>query len=160
MSAVLYGLTGVGGPWAQDPPYYAEVVAFETGPERDWAHIRLAGWRGWQHDRWIYFYHNSGPVVVVDEARGPVGAKSALVWHLVGGEEVAPRRFHLRSGDAPVEMVLVPVDGGGVWERDDEDAGVRIQHFGQSGFRVAAVLLFGEWTEAEITNTAARSREF
>lgn len=33
-------------PWAQDPPYYAGVVAFETGPERDWAHIRLAGGAG------------------------------------------------------------------------------------------------------------------
>jgi hypothetical protein len=35
MAAVLYTLTGAGGPWAQDPPYYAEVVAFETGEEMD-----------------------------------------------------------------------------------------------------------------------------
>ncbi len=81
MAAVLYGLTGIGGPWAQDPPYYAEVVALETGPERDCAHIRLVGWRGWQHDRWIYFYHNSGPIIVVDQAQGPAGARAGLVWH-------------------------------------------------------------------------------
>ncbi|MEM4202705.1 MAG: hypothetical protein QXS54_01415 [Candidatus Methanomethylicaceae archaeon] len=47
MAAVLYGLMGIDGPWTQDLPYYAEVVAFETGPERDRAHIRLMGWRGW-----------------------------------------------------------------------------------------------------------------
>ena len=47
MATVLYTLTGIGGPWAQDPPYYAEVVAFETGKEMDWAHIRLTGWLGW-----------------------------------------------------------------------------------------------------------------
>jgi hypothetical protein len=38
MAAVLHALAGIGGSWAQDPPYYAEVVAFETGEEMDWAH--------------------------------------------------------------------------------------------------------------------------
>jgi hypothetical protein len=82
MAAVLYTLTGIGGPWAQDPPYYAEVVAFETGEEMDRTHIRLTGWRGWRQDRWIYFYHNGGPVVVVDEARGQRGpeGRSPGTW--------------------------------------------------------------------------------
>ncbi len=61
MSAVLYHLTGIGGPWAQDPPYYAEVVAFETGEDLDWSHTRITNWQGWQHDRWIYLHHNGGP---------------------------------------------------------------------------------------------------
>ena len=74
---------GIGGSWAQDPPHYAEVVAFETSPEWDWAHIWLVDWRGWQHSRWIYFYYNRGPIVIVDEARGPAGAKAELVWHFL-----------------------------------------------------------------------------
>ena len=90
MAAVLYELTGVGGPWAQDPPYYAEVVAFDTGDELDWAHTRLTGWRGWRHDRWVYFYHNGGPIVVVDEAEGPPGSRAALAWHLTGEGMVEP----------------------------------------------------------------------
>lgn len=65
MSAVIYALTGIGSPWAQNPPFYAEVIAFETSDELDWSHTRLADWRGWQHDRWIYFYHGGGPIVVV-----------------------------------------------------------------------------------------------
>jgi len=109
MAAVLYTLTGVGGPWAQDPPYYAEVVAFETGEEMDRAHIRLAGWRGWRQDRWIYFYHNDGPVVVVDEARGPEGAEGAVAWHLVGGGTIVNRRIRLRNGDRLAEVLLEPV---------------------------------------------------
>jgi hypothetical protein len=146
MAAVLYGLTGVGGPWAQDPPYYAEVVAFETGPERGWAHIRLTGWRGWQQDRWIYFYHG-GPIVVVDEARGPAGAKAALVWHLVGGEEVAPRRFRLRGGETPTEVLVLPLnDGGlvGVRERVGGVAGLDVVYSEAAGIRVAAVWVYEE----------------
>ncbi|MEM4725053.1 MAG: hypothetical protein QXP01_08595, partial [Candidatus Hadarchaeum sp.] len=107
-----YGLTGIGGPWAQDPPYYAEVVAFETGTEMDWAHIRLTGWRGWQHDRWIYFYHNGGPIVIVDEARGPAGAKGGVVWHVVDGEPIAAGHFRIRSGDDSMEMRMISLSDG------------------------------------------------
>ncbi|MCX7855788.1 MAG: hypothetical protein N2556_07430, partial [Anaerolineae bacterium] len=140
MAAVLYGLTGIGGPWAQDPPYYAEVVAFETGPEKDWAHIRLTGWRGWQHDRWIYFYHHGGPVVVVDEAQGPVGAKAGLVWHLVGGEQIASGYFRLRSGNAPTEVRLIPLSDGRteVWERAGSASGWDVIYWDGSELRVIA----------------------
>ncbi len=147
MAAVLYTLTGIGGPWAQDPPYYAEVVAFETGPERDWAHIRLVGWRSWQHDRWVYFYHGGGPIVVVDEARGPAGANAGVIWHLAGAEEVAPGRFRLRGGDAPVEVHLIPLDGGSRIEVRERTAGassVDVVYWGASELRVVAVFLGGE----------------
>ncbi|MEM3433185.1 MAG: hypothetical protein QXP27_03305, partial [Candidatus Methanomethyliaceae archaeon] len=45
-----------------------------------------------------------------DEARGPARAKAGLIWHLVGGEEVAAGHFRLRGGDAPVEVHLVSSD--------------------------------------------------
>ncbi len=144
MAAVLYGLTGIGGPWAQDPPYYAEVVAFETGPERDWAHIRLVGWRGWQHDRWIYFYHNGGPIIVVDGAQGPAGAGAGLVWHLPDAEDIAPHRFRLRDGDAQVEIMMLPGEDGGrveVWKHAGGALGLDVVYSGTSALR--AVTLIG-----------------
>ena len=46
IGAVLLTLTGIGSPWAQDPPWYADVVAFETGTELDWSHTRVRDWQG------------------------------------------------------------------------------------------------------------------
>lgn len=162
MSAVLYILTGVGGPWAQDPPYYAEVVAFETGDELDWSHTRLVDWRGWQHDRWVYFYHNGGPIVVVDEAEGPAEAQAALAWHLTGEGIVEPvlseaeggRRIRLRDGDDPAEVFLVPVGHEGrleVTRGKGGDSGLRVVHYAPADGRLRLVTLFllGRWTGAE-----------
>jgi hypothetical protein len=153
MAAVLYTLTGMGSPWAQDPPYYAEVVAFETGEEMDWAHIRLTGWRGWQHDRWIYFYHNGGPVVVVDEARGPAGAEGVVAWHLVGGAEAGAHRFRLGGSGSSAEVLLLSLDGDGQTEvlgRPAGSFGLKVVHHGTSPVRVAVVFLAGPWVGAEV----------
>ncbi len=160
MSAVLYALTGVGGPWAQDPPYYADVVAFETGSELDWSHTRLVDWRGWQHDRWVYFYHNGGPIIVVDEAEGPAEAQAALAWHLTGEGIVEPvlseaeggRRIRLRSGDDPAEVLLVPVDSEGQVEiAKGGDSNLRVVYYAPADGRLRLVTLFlpGRWARAE-----------
>lgn len=155
MSAVLYVLTGVGGLWAQDPPYYAEVVAFETGDELDWSHTRLMDWRGWQqHDRWVYFYHDGGPIVVVDEAEGPPGGQAALAWHLIGEGAVEGRRIRLRSGDDPAEMLLVPVGPEGqieVAEDKGSDSGPCVVYYSPADGRLRVVTLFllGRWVGAE-----------
>jgi hypothetical protein len=136
MAAVLYTLTGAGGPWAQDPPYYAEVVAFETGEEMDRAHIRLTGWRGWQQDRWIYFYHNGGPVVVVDEARGPVGAGGAVAWHLPNAEATGNGHFRLGTREVmiikEVGSLRVEILGNNVTD---------VVTLGQSELKVVALFL-------------------
>jgi hypothetical protein len=156
MSAVLYALTSVGGPWAQDPPHYAEVVAFETGDELDWSHTRLVDWRGWQHDRWVYFYHGGGPIIVVDGAEGPPGDQAALVWHLVGKGVVEDRRIRLRDGDDPVEIVLMPVGPDGrveVAESEGGDSRLCIVYYALPDGRLRLVTLFlpGWWAGAEIS---------
>jgi hypothetical protein len=137
MAAVLYTLTGAGGPWAQDPPYYAEVVAFETGEEMDRAHIRLTGWRGWQQDRWIYFYHNGGPVVVVDEARGPAGAVAAFIWHLNNAKTVGESRFRLGTR----EIMIIDETRSLRLEIFDNNALTDIVALGQSRLKIVAVFL-------------------
>ena len=163
MSAVLYVLTGVGGPWAQDPPHYAEVVAFETGDELDWSHTRLVDWRGWQHDRGVYFYHNGVPIVVVDEAEGPPGAQAALAWHLSGEGIVEPvlseaeggRRIRLRGGDDPAEVILAPVGSEGRLEVADGKGGdsrLYVVYYAPADGRLRAVTLFllDRWAGAEV----------
>lgn len=151
MSAVLHALSGIGGRWAQDPPHYAEVVAFATASELDWAHTRLADWRGWQHDRWVYLYHDGGPIVVVDEAEGPVGGQAALTWHLVGGEIVEPGRIQLRGGAA--EVAILPSNSGGrlATETRAGDSGLSVVYYAPAGgqLQVLTLCLLGGWVGAE-----------
>lgn len=160
MAAVLYMLTGIGSRWAQDPPYYAEVVAFETGKTVDWAQIRVVGWRGWVHTRWVYFYH-SGPIAVIDHAEGPKNSRAALVWHLTGGEPGGGNRFRLTTGTMPAEMVLLfdqkrnlktEVNGGHAW--------LTVKAYGQVPGTLHGATLFlpDGWTGARVELQAAGIR--
>lgn len=79
MSAVLFNLTGFGGPWAQDPPQYARVEHFQTGPELDTSTTVLADWRGWTHRRTVTFRHG-GPILVWDRAAGPSSRAVAFTY--------------------------------------------------------------------------------
>jgi hypothetical protein len=154
MSAVLYGLTGVGGAWAQDPPFYAQVERFETGPQMDMSSTVLTDWHGWSHRRNVYFYHK-GPVVVVDDAQGPVGHRAALTWHLAGDGAVEGRRIRLRGGKNGAEMLLVPVGAGDIQvdgkPKEGQDPNLRVIYQAPANGRLGLVTLFlmGEWTGAE-----------
>lgn len=127
LSAVLYQLTGAGGPWAQDPPYYARVERFETSAEMDVGTIVLDGWRGWQHKRTVYFYHR-GPVVVVDSARGPSGNRAALVWHVATKESQAQGGYIRLSNDGySAEVVFIHRTGGQVQVESRQGVGLDAQ---------------------------------
>jgi hypothetical protein len=160
MSAVLHTLTGMGRRWAQDPPYYAEVVDFETGDELDWSHTQLAYWRGWQHDRWIYFYHGGGPIIVVDEAKGASKNRTALAWHLKGTGVVKDERVRLQDKDTPLEVVLVPIGSEGKFEVANEDTGssnTHITYYPTVGdeMHLATLFLPGQWVGARAELDAA-----
>lgn len=154
MSAVLYALTGIGGPWAQDPPYYAEVIDFETGDELDWSHTRLMDWGGWQHDRWVYFYHDNGPIVIVDEAKGPPASQAAVAWQLIGTGVVEGQRIQLRDGDDPAEILLIPIDSEGQLEITEGETGnpsIHIVYTPIDGkMRLVTLFLPKQWVEAEV----------
>jgi hypothetical protein len=155
MSAVLHALTAIGGPWAQDPPYYSEVVAFETGDELDWTHTRITSWRGWQHDRWVYFYHNNGPIVIVDQAGGPETGHAELIWHLSGYADGAGSRIQLRAGDKPAEFTIVPVapavQGSVITVEGTDPAQRAVSYPAANGkLRAASVFLIGPWVGADV----------
>jgi hypothetical protein len=107
-SQVLYSLTGLFGPWAQDPPHYAAVQGFDTLGLLDASRTTIDDWRGWQHERTIYFLHQ-GPVIVVDVARKPGGGQNALTWHLAGPVEQSETGAWLRR-DAGAIRVALPAD--------------------------------------------------
>ncbi len=154
MSSVLYVLTSVGGPWAQDPPRYADVVAFETGDKLDWSHTQLVDWRGWQHDRRVYFYHDRGPIVVIDEAVGPSRGQAALTWHLSGGERSDDSRIRLQRSEGLMEVLFVPISPGGqlVTQKDVEDSLIHTQYYPPTpgSLQMATVFLPGRWADAEV----------
>ena len=143
LSAVLSTLTGIGGPWAQDPPYYASVENFATGPVMDTSTTAIEGWRGWTHRRTIYFYHD-GPIVVVDDARGPDTSPAAVFWHIPEGAQIQGTRVLLRAGENPAEMVIVPL-AGEIHANGNE---VQVQSSGRVS--LVTVFLTGEWVGADV----------
>lgn len=151
LDSVLYQLTGMGGPWAQDPPFYARVDRFETGADLDTSTTVIPTWHGWEHRRSVYFEHD-GPVVIADDAVGPSGERAELMWHVTGKAQAG--RIRLGAPGSPVEMVLLPVDPreGAVQMTSSAlvDSGLDVTFASSSGVvRTATVFLAGEWLGAK-----------
>jgi hypothetical protein len=157
MNAVIYGLIGAAGPWSQDPPYFARVTRFETSAGKNVSTTELEGWHGWQDKRTVHFYHE-GPVIIVDDARGPAGRAAALTWHITGDGQVQDRRIWLRGGEHPAEMLLLPIGAGQVRvekSRQVRDSSMRVIYNSPKNGRLAAVTLFllKEWVGAHVEMT-------
>lgn len=162
LSEVLRQLTGVGSRWAQDPPPYATVVDFRTNEVRgemtvDWSHTQVAGWRGWQHDRWVHFYHD-GPIVVVDRANGPTPAEAAITWQAAADLPLhdAPDRYMIGDEAHPTELVVASLSLGPEGQdrtlctREGESSSIWCA--GTSGqIASATVLLADEWVGADVS---------
>ncbi len=154
LSAVLTTLTGLGSPWAQDPPHYARVEAFQAYPGLDYSRTAIDSWHGWRHRREIYFYHQ-GPVVILDQATGPAQQRAALTWQILAQAQAHPAgRFSLGTTENPAEMVLLsPAE---LPSRLDESAlspgHLRLTHDpGQDGtLELATVILTREWVGAQV----------
>ena len=152
MDAVLYTLLGLGGPWAQDPPYYAEVVDFQTSAAVDWSHTRLTGWQGRQHDRWIYLYHDHGPLVVLDMAIPLNSQRTALVWHLSTTDDDISDGLRLAQPGAEVHFLTLE-DRNIVITTDDTATrtAVSIESVERAQpLFVATLFLGGPWRGADI----------
>jgi hypothetical protein len=153
MDEVLYLLTGNGGPWAQNPPFYATVQSFLTGSGLDYARTAIDGWNGWAQTRSIFFYHQ-GPIVVWDTAQGPTGQAAAVSWHGKGVTQESENRFLLDNGDKKIEMVLLSLDQGKIAAADDDNAGSESILYSSSSdgrLRLATVFLNSEWMGSDVT---------
>jgi hypothetical protein len=143
LSAVLYTLSGIGGRWAQDPPYYARVERFESGEEMDYSSTVIENWRGWSQRREISFYHH-GPVVVKDTAFGPAKSNGVIAWHFPESQEKSPGRWQLRAGGNPAEALILT--GGSIKKTSD---GLWVEGMGR--IEATTIFLSGEWVGAEVT---------
>ncbi|NUM45628.1 MAG: heparinase II/III family protein [Anaerolineales bacterium] len=158
MSAVLWTLTGFGSPWAQDPPYYAEVTQFEQAPGLDVSTSVIANWRGWRHARTVYFFHE-GVVVIVDDAQGPANGDARLGWHLTGG--ITPDSERLALGaqtPARAEAVFLPLSAGSssaFVPVSGEPNHVQALYLSPADghLRTATVFLTQDWVGAWVTRT-------
>jgi len=152
IAAAVSGLAGFGGAWAQDPPRVARVESFAPVPGGGRSVSVVAGWNGWTHRRSIAF-EPGGPIVVLDDARGPAN-ESAVAWHVEGSPDRAAGRYRLgASGSA--ELILVPLDAapGRILERHRPDTrGLDLTylppHRGRLG--LASVFLVGPWRGASV----------
>ncbi len=161
LSQVIYTLTRLGGPWAQDPPYYAGVLHFTSGDEMDSAAFLLEDWRGWRQRRDIFFYHN-GPIILFDYAVGPQHQEAAIAWHL--RREATPQatlpapprqaqRILLRQGESPAELLLLPLTTGQIesYPAAGESSLSALQFHSAAGGKIslATVFLTQAWFGAE-----------
>jgi hypothetical protein len=157
-AAALERLSGFGGPWAQDPPHFARVESFETGGDADASTTAVSGWRGWTHRRRAAL-SPGGPIVVVDDAEGPRGRRSALAWHLRG----VPAGDRYRLGAAgEAELVLLSLGDRGDTVEISAAPPLRLDLLyrpaGPGRARVASVFLTGRWRGAGV-RVRAEGRE-
>lgn len=162
MSAALYRLTGMGGPWAQDPPHYARVAQFTIGTGYDYSRTVIDSWRGWQHERQVHFYHD-GPIVIVDRARGPSQQRAALAWHVARAGPLQEGRLPLRTGPYPAEMLVLSLDGSHarITENASTDDPARVglvchpAHDGE--LELVTIFLMDRWVGAQVELQAERA---
>lgn len=158
LSAVLFGLTGFGSPWAQDPPYYARVERFETLAGLDMSRTTVEEWNGWSHARSVYFFH-AGPIVIVDEASSDsvVATDPAIRWHLVGEGRAESPSLWLRQGTDPArvawgqeawpDMTFEPMS-----DYLSQEPLVQVTYRPSvrgSGLRLATTWLLGNWADSQ-----------
>ncbi len=104
---VLYQITGLGSPWAQDVPQYASVVRFETNDLYDLSTTVIENWHGWTHWRTIYFYRR-GFAVIIDHVEGNSPIKKAFSFHLFNVIEDNALRYRTQ-GDFASQIIFVPL---------------------------------------------------
>lgn len=148
MSAVRHTLAAVDGPWAQDPPPFARVERFATGPDCDVSVTAIDRWHGWSHRRTITFCQG-GVAVIADEATGPPGAGAAIMWNLARPAPFDGGRARLDGA----ELVVLPLDGGEAGGELPADGGYeRIAATGAGPrLRAVSVLLTGPMAGAEVS---------
>jgi hypothetical protein len=161
LARMMVTLTGAGSPWAQDPPFYAQVAEFTAGETYSAAEIITPGWNGWEHFRRVHL-DAAGPVVVYDYAAGPGSETAAVAWHLVteaapGGPLVllAPQAVHrvpLPGSEAggPAEVLLIPLEAGRLLFTLESQGITGVQYLPQRGgeLKLITVFLAREWVGA------------
>ncbi len=150
---VMAVITSLGGRWAQDPPYYADVSEYAPGEGEQRVQLLLPDWHGWQHERAILFY-DEGIVVVVDDARGPSSGSAALAWHLPPGAQAQGGLIVVGDPEARATFTVLPLAPGELNfgdERVGASSPVDVRFTSARAGELHAVSLFltGTWAGAQ-----------
>lgn len=97
---IVYEITGFGSPWAQDPPRFAEVIAFNSTPIADYAITKISDWHGWTHERASVLVKGKNSFLVVfDYAKGKDKREVGISWHLKGDSELGNQAIRLSQAN-------------------------------------------------------------
>lgn len=89
LQKIIYKITGIGSSWAQDPPRFAEVLAFNSTPLADYLITRISNWHGRDNTRTsVLVKGNDSFLVVFYQNKGKSSGKVAVTWHLKGDAEI------------------------------------------------------------------------
>lgn len=98
LQEVIYQITGLGNEWAQDPPRFAEVLAFNSTPIADYSITRISDWHGWDNTRTsVMVKGNDSFIVVFDQNKGKSDGKVAVKWHLKGDAQIGDQTIRLTN---------------------------------------------------------------
>lgn len=98
LQKVIYQITGLGNEWAQDPPRFAEVLAFNSTPIADYSITKISDWHGWDNTRTsVLVKGNDSFIVVFDQNKGESEGKVAVNWHLKGDAEIGDQSIRLTN---------------------------------------------------------------
>jgi len=162
---VIWVLSGLGSPWRQDPPAYAEVVDFFTTGLVDGAKTVISDWHHWRHERTLYMIRD-GLVLVIDKAEKTdpdrASGPPALIWHLNGSGDLEAGGVQLDNDRRPARLVwsdgagqtmtLKPEPAGGLFLRDPNWALLYTAPDPQR-LNLATAFLTGSLAEGEMTLT-------
>lgn len=98
LQKIIYQITGLGNEWAQDPPRFAEVLAFNSTPLADYSITRISNWHGWDNTRTsVLVKGNDSFIVVFDQNKGKSPGKVTVTWHLKGDAEINDQSIRLSN---------------------------------------------------------------
>jgi len=65
LQKIIYLITGIGSYWAQDPPRFTEVLAFNTTKIADYSITKISNWHGWDNTRTSVMVKGNDSFIVV-----------------------------------------------------------------------------------------------
>ena len=158
MSYVTSILTGIGGPWAQDPPFNAKIDDFKIYEDYDYSRTTINNWRGWSHQREIYFYHH-GPTIIIDQIDLDNEKSGGIVWNFNGWPTKLGNDYYFNQKDSSTRIMFVPLDDANISytqnmvSQDKKISRVSILNEKGNPLKVVTIILDESFLEAKINKT-------
>lgn len=146
LDAVLNTLISIFGPYAQDPPFYAEVQDFETSESYDHSTTQVKDWHGWTFTRSVHFFQD-GPVFIIDNAISKKPKSAKINWHFNPDYQLDQNIIENANGN--VNFLLVGQDEGTITQfRKDNELSVEYESPQNGDLKLLTIILPGSLRNA------------